>query len=323
MWRCLLLCFPLVGCVAGVQRVVHELPAPPRVSTIIIPGARLTGVEAPGWRAFELAQRQVAVALSLVGRQLAVVGPAQVKVVHFDRAGWDGTTALPLLSRAQLAPDEAVLLRTSAELREAETTFEREDARGEDRASTRSRQARWLLTVEVLHPATATVLAEVHGQLDEDPFAPPNEQEEFDPHWAMTRLLETLTREALAIIDRWQLPRAPLPELNLALAPAITAAQPDAARAQPDALRAEVWMQNRARFLTPWLDEAQAARLARTPPSLVVLAAPGGARLQPGDLILSVDGQPALPEVLARGRLKGQVRLRVGRAGEERDEVLP
>ncbi len=300
MWRCLLLCFPLVGCVAGVQRVVHELPAPPRVSTIIIPGARLTGVEAPGWRAFELAQRQVAVALSLVGRQLAVVGPAQVKVVHFDRAGWDGTTALPLLSRAQLAPDEAVLLRTSAELREAETTFEREDARGEDRASTRSRQARWLLTVEVLHPATATVLAEVHGQLDEDPFAPPNEQEEFDPHWAMTRLLETLT-----------------------LAPAITAAQPDAARAQPDALRAEVWMQNRARFLTPWLDEAQAARLARTPPSLVVLAAPGGARLQPGDLILSVDGQPALPEVLARGRLKGQVRLRVGRAGEERDEVLP
>ena len=76
----------------------------------------------------------------------------------------------------------------------------------------------------------------------------------------------------------------------------------------------------RAKFLSPWLTDDQTAKLARTPAALVVVAAPGGGSVQPGDLILSIDGQPALPQVLARKRLAGvPVEVRVGRGGNERD----
>ena len=104
----------------------------------------------------------------------------------------------------------------------------------------------------------------------------------------------------------------------------MTAAQPDAKSAWTDALQAEIWMQARAKFLTPWLSDDQVAKLARTAPALSVVAAPGDASVQPGDLILSIDGQPALPQVLARKRLKGvPVEVRVGRGGNERDAVIP
>ena len=72
------------------------------------------------------------------------------------------------------------------------------------------------------------------------------------------------------------------------------------------------------------LGHDQAAKLARTTQSLLVVAAPGGGSVQPGDLILNIDGQPPLPEVLARKRLTGvPVQVRVGRGGNERDAVIP
>ena len=55
-----------------------------------------------------------------------------------------------------------------------------------------------------------------------------------------------------------------------------------------------------------------------------MVAAPGEGSVQPGDLILSIDGQPALPEVLARKRLAGApVVVRIARGGSERDVVIP
>lgn len=321
MWRWLVL---LAGCSSGFQTVIHTPANPPHVSALVIPAVQLRGADASDWRAFELAQRQVSLVLRHAGDRLAVIGPAEVHLTRWEDQSWLGSNALPALKRAEWPSDEALLLRAKVEQRQANSTAAREDAKGSREKELHGAETRWLVTVELVHPATSTLLAELHGEVVEDPFAPPSGEEEFDPHWPMTKLLEKLTQEALDIAHRWEAPRATAAELNVtfALAPAFTAAQPDAKTAQFDALQAEVWMQNRARFLTPWLDDAAAAKLARTPLSMMVMAAPGGAPVQPGDLILSINGQPPLPEVLARAHLRGPVQIHVGRNGQERDEVL-
>ena len=64
--------------------------------------------------------------------------------------------------------------------------------------------------------------------------------------------------------------------------------------------------------------------MARTAGGLYVVTAPSGASVTAGDVILSVDGEPALPEVLARKRLRGvPVEVRVGRGGLERGALIP
>jgi hypothetical protein len=320
------LCFALVGCSAAITRTIRPPESPITVSAVVITPVRITGAEAPGWRRFELAQRQVDVALRDCGDRLAFFGPGEVQISRWEEPGWLGNTAVPLLARAAIPVDQAVLIRTTVEQRLASSTQEREDAKGLRKGGVANQETTWLLTVELIHPSSRQTLAELSGKVVIDPFAEPTGEEEFDSAPPMTRLLESLTREALAIARRWQVER-PTPKdsgLTLALAPAITAAQADAAAAQPDALQAEIWMQGRARFLSPWLTDAQAAKLARMAPSLFVVAAPGGLSVQPGDLILSIDGQPPLPEVLARKRLSGvPVEVRVGRDGNERDAVIP
>ncbi len=316
----------LVGCASGITRTLKPPTDPLTLAAVVITPVRLTGTEAPGWRRFELAQRQVDVALREVGERLAIFGPAEVHVSRWDEPGWLGNTALPVIARAAIPVEQAVLIRSTAEQRQASSMQEREDGKGLKKGGVASQETTWLLTVELLHPSSRQVLAEFAAQVTIDPFAEPTGEEDFDPAPPMTRLLEAMTREALGVARRWALdrPRVRDSGLTLALSPAITAAQPDAAAAQPDALQAEIWMQARARFLSPWLTEDQAAKLARTVPSLSVVAAPGDASVKPGDLILSVDGQPPLPEVLARKRLTGvPVEVRVGRGGNERDAVIP
>ena len=320
------LCFALVGCSAGISRTIRPPENPITVAAVVITPVRITGTEAPGWRRFELAQRQVDVALRDSGDRLAYFGPAEVQISRWEEPGWLGNTAVPLLAKAAVPVDQAVLIRTTVEQRLASSTQEREDARGLRKGGVASQETTWLLTVELLHPSSRQILAELSGKVVIDPFAEPTGEEEFDAAPPMTRLLEALTREALKIARRWELDRPAARDsgLTLALSPAITAAQPDAAAAQTDALQAEIWMHARARFLSPWLTDDQAAKLARTVPSMLVVAGPGSGSVQPGDLILSIDGQPPLPEVLARKRLAGvPVEVRVGRGGNERDAVIP
>lgn len=325
MRRWALLLF-FTGCASGFTSTIHEPSAPLSVSAVVIPPVRVLGVSEASWHRYELAQRQVDVALRMMGDRLAVVGPAQVQVARWDEPGWLGTNALPVLTRAGLPPAEALVLRATAEQRITSGTMEREDSKGLAKGGRATHEKLWLVTVELIHPGSREALAEFSGQVTVDPFAPPTGEEEFDPDWPMTRMLEKLTREALLLTKKYLVDRSAVNDtgLTLALSPAFTAAHPDALAAQTDALQAEVWMQARARFLSPWLDENTAAKLARMPPVLFVYAAPGNASLQPGDMILSIDGQPPLPEVLARKRLAGvPVEVRVGRDGNERDEVIP
>lgn len=313
------------GCSTGINKTIRPPDKPITVSAVLISPVRLTGILAPGWRSFELAQRQIDVGLRESGERLAFFGPSEVRVTRWDEPGWLGNTGLPLLAKEAVPVDQAVLLRTTVEQRIGSSIQEREDSQGLAKGGVATQETLWLVTLELIHPSSRLVIAELSGRVEIDPFAAPTGEEEFDPAPPMTRLLESLTREALHIARRWESDRPSVRDLGLtlALSPAITAAQPDAAAAQTDALQAEVWMQARARFLSPWLTEAQAAKLARIVPSLFVLAAPGDATVQPGDLILSIDGQPALPEVLARKRLAGvPVEVRVGRDGNERDAVI-
>ncbi len=320
------LCLALIGCSAGITRTIRPPESPLRISAVVITPVRITGAQAPGWRRFELAQRQVDVGLRDCGDRLAFVGPSEVQITRWEEPGWLGNTAVPLLARSALPVDQAVLIRTTVEQRLASSTQEREDDKGRAKGGVASQETTWLLTVELLHPSSRQILAELSAQVVIDPFAEPTGEEEYDDAAPMTHLLERLTLEALRIARRWEIERPAARDsgLTLALSPAITAGQPDAAAAQTDALQAEIWMQARARFLSPWLSDGQASKLARTGPSLLVLAAPGGASVQPGDLLLSIDGQPPLPQVLARKRLTGvPVEVRVGRGGNERDAVIP
>lgn len=326
MLRALVLLVVVSGCASGITRTVRPPKEPLQLSALVVPAVRITGAEPSGWRSFELAQRQVDVLLRQAGDRLAFFGPSEVQISRWDEPGWLGTTALPAITRAAVPVEQVVVLKTTAELRLASSLQEREDSQGLAKGGTRSQESTWLLSMELVHPSSRQVLAELSAQVTIDPFAPPTGEEEFDPTPPMTHLLETMTREALAVARRWEadLSTARDSGLTLALSPAITAAQPDAKGAQTDPLQAEVWMQARARFLTPWLTDDLVAKLARTAPALYVVAAPGDAPVQPGDLILSVDGQPALPQVLARKRLRGvPVEVRVGRGGVERDTVIP
>lgn len=324
----LFLCLSVVwaGCSGGITRVIRPPETPITVSAVVITPVRITGALAPGWRRFELAQRQVEIGLRECGDRLAFFGPAQVQISRWDEAGWLGNTAVPLLTKAAVPVDQAVLIRTTIEQRLASSTQEREDEKGRAKGGVASQEATWLVTVELVHPSSRAIIAELGARVVIDPFAEPTGEEEFDEAPPMTRLVERLTKEAIQIARRWEIDRPTARDsgLTLALSPAVTAAQPDSAPAQPDALQAEIWMQARARFLSPWLTDPQAAKLARTAASLFVVAAPGGGSVEPGDLILSIDGQPALPEVLARKRLAGvPVEVRVGRGGNERDAVIP
>lgn len=322
----LYLCWTLAGCSAGITRTIRPPETPISISAVLISPVRITGTLAPGWRRFELAQRQIDIGLRDCGDRLAFFGPSEVQISRWEEPGWLGNTGVLVLARGAVPVDQAVLIRTTIEQRLASSTQEREDAKGLAKGGVASQETTWLVNLELLHPSSRAIIAELSGKVVIDPFAEPTGEEEFDSAPPMTHLLEDLTREALRIARRWQLERPAAKDsgLTLALSPAVTAAQPDAAAAQTDALQAEIWMQARARFLSPWLTEELTAKLARMVPALFVVAAPGGSAVQPGDLILSIDGQPALPEVLARKRLTGvPVEVRVGRGGNERDAVIP
>lgn len=313
------------GCASAYLRSLKAPATPITVAAIAITPVRITGDEASGWRRFELAQRQVDVALRESGDRLAIFGPSEVLVSRWEEPGWLGNTAVPVLTRAAIPVDQAVLIRSVIERRQGSSTQEREDSKGLAKGGVASQETTWLATVELLHPSSRAVIAELGGSVLIDPFAQPNGEEEFDPAPALTHLLEALTQEAVRIAKRWQLdgPSVRDSGLTLALSPAITATQPDAALAMKDALGAEVWIQARARYLTPWLPEDLFLKVARTPQGIYVVAAPGGSEVQAGDVIYSVDGAPALPEVLARKRLKGvPVEVKVGRGGQERDAVI-
>jgi hypothetical protein len=324
--RQICLLFLLLGC-TGVRKQIHAPPPALKVAAIVVYPVRVLGEEPPGWRTYELSERVIAKALSLDGETFAFFGPSEFQVTRWeDEGAWVASTALPVLVRSGFPADKSLVVRVTAEKRSGSQLQERNDAKGRLRGAMTTEETTWVCTVELSHPSTRTVLVEVSSQVTIDPFATPSREDEFDPAAPMTALLEKLLTEALSVAELYAAKPAQVAPSKVVLAetPAQTASYPDPAVAGLDPLSAELWLQNRARFLSPWLEDSQVPAVARAGRGLLVLEGARGIGVQAGDLIIDVDGALPQRQVLARKRLSvTPVQVKVRRGSAEVESTVP
>ncbi len=300
----LLVALAALACRGPSVQLKRDVPADLGVSAVVVYpfGFRW---EAPGWRAVEVSQRLVDVALAEAGERALFFGPTEVRAYRPEEDNaWAASDAVGVLASHGVRPEGAVVLRPRAERRIQAGKRELVDSRGRTVGQSVNEAVTYLGTVEVLHPARRRVVLEVSGEAEADPFAEPPD-EGADPTPELTRLMEDLTREALrSLAGALRPPRAPSPPVALAVAwiPWETLdLEPELAGR--DALDAEVLRRQRLRFANPGLAPAVLDALAGQPAGLYVRSAPPGAKLAAGDQVLSLDGRPALPQALARTRL--------------------
>jgi hypothetical protein len=266
----------------------------------------------PAFRSFELSQRLIDVALSEAGERALLFGPSEFKVYRpEDDNAWAASNAVTLLAPYGVRPEQGLVLRPWAERRIQSAQGELLDAQGRPVGQSTVEETTYLGHVEVIHPSSHRRVLEISGEVKTDPFAERTD-DGADPAPELTRLMESLTREALrALADHLQTPREPSPApATVALVPwqAFDYAEEGrpahlGALALMDPLDAELLRQQRLRFANPTVELSVLDRMTRLPAGLYVLSAPEGGSLAPGDLILQIEGQPALPQGLARTRL--------------------
>ena len=318
------------GCSSSVNFINH--PPPQKldlVAAFVYPfGFRW---EEPAYRSFELSQRMTNAAVAEGGDLFSFWGPGEFRVLRIeDDAAWVATTALPLLSQTGARPDQGIIFRPWAEQRVSSSQQEASDAKGRARGGSANAETLYIGHVEVVHPSTHEVLLEADAQVRVDPFADPGPDADFDPAPELTRLMERLMRECVKKLKVHAAARIAqeLPSAPLAYTPAATLGWQDAARgpaqlemAKMDPASLDLFIQARARYLNPSLPDAEAAKLAKMLPGLAVLR-PGFGTLSEGDLITTLDGQPAAPQVWARLRFSPQVPAKVRKPSGEIVEVL-
>lgn len=262
------------------------------------------GWEQPAWRSAELSQRLLDLAAERVGEEALLFGPSEFTVQRAeDDNAWAASTAVLRLVPYGVAPERAVVVRAWAERHQQKGQRELVDAQGRARGSSAVEETHYLGRVEVLHPSSRTLLVEVRGEAVVDPFAERTD-EGADPAPELTRLLEQLTREALVALGPvLRPPRQASPPLGqVALVPwQLLALEPQLEAM--DMLDADLLRQQRLRFANPKLPLELLARLSALPAGVYVLEAPAGSRLATGELVVSLEGAPALPYMLTRARL--------------------
>lgn len=292
------------ACRSAPFQVKRQLPGSLGVSAVVVYpfGFRW---EAPAWRAVELSQRLVGVALAEAGSDALFFGPTEVRVYRpEDDNAWAASDAVMVLASHGVKLEGALVLRPWAEKRVQGGQRELVDNRGRTVGRSAQEEVQYLGRVEVLHPATRQVVLEVSGEARADPFAEVVD-EGADPAPELTRLMEDLTREALkGLSGTLKAPRGPSPPLATSVAWVPWGVLDlEAELAGRDALDAEVLRQQRLRFANPGLEPALLDTLARQPAGVYVRSAPPGGKLGAGDVVLTLDGRPALPQGLARARL--------------------
>ncbi|QDE91629.1 hypothetical protein BHS06_23065 [Myxococcus xanthus] len=272
----------------------------------------------PDWRAVELSQRLVNVALAQTGDAALFFGPTELQVARPGEDGGNGLTRAVVAALASygVRPDGLMVLRPSAEKRIQSGERELIDTEGYTVGQSATEVVMYVGRVEVLHPATQEVVLEVFGEATVNPYADILD-DGADPAPELTRLMEELTREALrGLSSHLKPPRAPSPALATSLAWAPWDVLDMAAWRLKDSTELELppvlqeagqdprsLRIQRLRFANPDADAALLETLAWRPGGLYVRAAPEGAKLSTGDLVLTLDGRPALPQTLARARL--------------------
>jgi hypothetical protein len=322
----------LAGSACGsAYKVQREVPAELSASAVMVYPFLFRWPE-PAFRSFELSQRLLDVALHESGERAFFFGPSEFKVYRpEDDNAWAASNAVTLLAPYSVRPEQALVLRASAERRTQSAQGELLDAKGRAVGQSTVEETTYLGHVEVLHPSTHQRVLELSGELKVDPFAERTD-DGADPTPELTGLMENLTREALrALKDHLHAPREPSPApARVALVPwqAFEYAEEGrpahlGALASMDPLDAEVLRQQRLRFANPALETAVLDRMLRLPAGLYVLSAPEGGKLAPGDVILQLEGQPALPQGLARARLApSPLPAQVRRGSGENSRIL-
>lgn len=299
---------------SGIQRVVKAPPTALELTTVFVLPPRLSGFEPTAARSFELSNRALEVAVREAGDVLAFYGPTEVQVLkpNVDNA-WIATDALPVLVKSGSRADQGAVLQLVIERRVASSATQTESMKGQTRGSSANEETTWLVRAELAHPSSSTVLIEASSQVTVDPFAPPPPEAEWDSAPQLTALVGTLVAAATKHAATHAVKRSagPAPLAQFVSTPALAGA---GGPEEADAMQREIALQNRARVLAPTATEAQAASLSRAVAGAAVLV--GDSKLQPLDVVLSVDERPALPHVLARLRFKGAPGdLEVKRAG--------
>lgn len=321
----LVMCFAVLGC-SGLTKVVKPPPQTLQLTTVFVYPPQVSGAVLGGGRQFELAQRACDRLVREAGDALAVYGPTEFRVMkpELDDA-WVATDAIPTLVKSGSRPDQGAALKVFVERRVASSAMQTESLKGQARGATATEETTWLVRAEVSHPSSKTTLIEVSGQVTVDPFQTPPPEADWDEAPQLTALLERVIAEAGRHARGHAVERrvAPRSDLVFAATPAASALLPGGAMGDGiDALQREVAQQNRARVLAPTATEAQASTLARALPGTAVVSGSDG-KLSAGDVVLSVDQQPALPHVLARVRFKGApAELEVKRAGGATESVV-
>jgi hypothetical protein len=279
----------LGGC-SGVPVTTHaEVDSTVTLSAVVLCPVRATG----GGDTAALGDRVTAVTLQAVAGQALVWAGREVQLLHPERRDWTATSAVPLLRAAGVRPEDAVVLQPRVET--AQSSSQQEVRGGGTAAVGAAEELRWRATVEILQPSTGRVLVETSAEARTDPFAGGGTDAAASQPGAV---LEHATTEALAqLAGRWTPPRPPRgPVLE-----SWTVVSVDDGHLGRG-LDAEVQRLERLQTANPGLDESEAARLARLPPGVLIRRAPLGFRLQPQDLVLSIDAIPANAAALARAR---------------------
>ena len=318
------------------QKVIRAPPPNTQLTTAFVYPFAFRWENEPPYPSLSFFQHMILWCVKVPDNTVSFYGPSEFKVMRAnDDGAWVASNALPLLLASGSRPEQGIVIRPWAEKREGNSSQETSDAKGRPRGTGQSMEVSYLGHLEIVHPSSREVLVELTGEVKVDPFAVPTEEDEYDPAKALTHLMESLMRKALAELTEYAPERTSATSFPyvLALTPktALTyqaESQPafETALAKLDALEADVVQQGRARFACRTLSGLEAAKAVRLPPGLLVVEAPAeDGKLTKGDVLLQIDQDPALPQRLARQWLTGiPVQVKVRRAsGGETEVVLP
>jgi len=308
-------------------KTVREPLTALQITTLFVYPVHFAGTTNSTARSVDLSYRMLDIGLAKSSDSFEFFGPTEFQVLRFDDdAAWVASTALPLLTNRGSRLDQGLVIRARVEKRITGSLQAASDAKGRERGTSSNEVTTWIGSIEVLHPATRVVVAEVHSSVDVDAFAVADTSEEFDEAPAMTHMMEGLMSEVLKLVRQHAAIRepSPMPKLLLAITPKSLPVAVDGETLKLDALQAELLMQNRTRFLSPSLNDLEASKLLNAPRGLRVLKSESP-KLNPGDTILSVDEHPALPQSIYRTRFAGHpAQLQVLAAdGTKREVVFP
>lgn len=324
----LMLLMLLCGCGSSIKYLDHPKPEKLEVVGVFVYPVGFRWGE-PAYRSFELAQRMVNVGVETGGSQLSFWGPGEFRVMRIeDDAAWVASTALPLLTGSGARPDQGLIFRPWAEKRVSSSMQEASDARGRRAGASNAEETVFIGHLEVIHPSSHEVLLEAEAQVKVDPFTDQGPEGDFDPSPPLTRLMEQLMRGCVQKLQVHAPARTTqeLPPVSFAFSPAASlgfqegnrpSAQLDMAKL--DAASLDIFVQARAKYLNPTLSDLEASKVAKALPGLLLLAPLGS--LSEGDLVTTLDGQPASPQAWARLRFSPQVVAKARKPSGEMVEV--